>query len=353
MTTATGSITTRARRTLVVPTVAFVVLTGIFLRHASRTTWGQVNVNELGAGALATLESMAPLPGPFFSLDVLLYSILGAGTLVAVGSAVWLGAKTCARLVGLVLRRRSGGLGEAGQAMTEVAVSFPTLLITTLILMQLALMYQAKNVVSYAAFSAARAAIVWIPSRAPLDADSPETEGLHTINIDGGEKIDKIHQAAAMACVPISPRASIVLDGLPLVGDLIAEAAASFTSLFNSFGLPGEYVDNALQRYAYSTFATEVRLYKATQGGFEELTGGLASWNYPDDPADVAVRVRHRYYLPIPVVNRFIGDTWSIVDGGPFFSLDLPGRYTFIRSVAVLPLEGKTGNPPITGFWDN
>jgi len=296
---------------------------------------------------------MAPLPGPFFNLDVLLYAILGAATLVAVSSAAWLAARTFFRLLGILTRRKHRGIGEAGQAMTEVAVSFPTLLITTLILMQLALMYQAKNVVSYAAFSAARAAIVWIPSRAPLEPDTPESEPIHTINIDGGDKLDKIHQAAAMACVPISPKASVVLDGLPLVGDIIAEAAASFTSLFNSFGLPGEYVDNALQRYAYSTFATEVRLYKATQGGFEELTAGVATWNYPDDPADVAVRVRHRYYLPIPVVNRFIGDTWSIIDGGPFFSLDLPGRYTFIRSVAVLPLEGRTGNPPITGFWDN
>ena len=112
----------------------------------------------------------------------------------------------------------------------------------------------------------------------------------------------------------------------------------------------GEYLDNALQRYGYSVAATEVLLYRASESGFQEVSG-TASWTYPTNAEDVGVRVRHRYYLQIPVINRLIGDTWSIVDMGPV-SLDLPGKYTYIRSVAVLPLEGTTGNPPITGFWD-
>ena len=58
--------------------------------------------------------------------------------------------------------------------------------------MQMALMYQARNVVTYAAFSAARAAIVWIPAESL-------TEGKHMLNVDGGEKMDKINQAAATA----------------------------------------------------------------------------------------------------------------------------------------------------------
>ena len=66
----------------------------------------------------------------------------------------------------------------------------------------------------------------------------------------------------------------------------------------------------------------------------------------------MAVKVEHRYYLSIPVVNRIIGDSWTVASFGPGLGADLPGRYTFIRSFAVLPLEGKTGNPPITGFWD-
>lgn len=328
---------------------SFAGLAGLLAWQAGAVTWGRESAALMQGAVAGRFAEATPLPGPLYTLEIVVYALLAAACLfagaklaIATGRALVLGAQA--------LRPGRARMGDSGQAMTEVAVSFPVLLITTLILMQLALMYQAKNVVTYAAFSAARAAIVWIPATA-------EGEGKHTITIDGGEKWDKIHQAAAMACVPISPRASVVLDGLPFIGDIIADAFSVFSSMLSSFGLAGEYTDNALQRYAYSTFATEVKLYKATETGFEEQSGTV-TWGYPNG-GDVGVRVRHRYYLPIPVVNRIIGDDWSIVDMSPFFSIDLPGEYTFIRSVAVMPLEGETGGPddgwatpPIEGFWD-
>ncbi len=338
------------KRRLLIGMAGFGTLAGVLAWRAGADTWGR-EVPALMDGVVAAQYAQAtPLPEPMYTLSIVAYALLGAAALFVVGRLAWALARAVVLGGRAVLRREPVRLGESGQAMTEVAISFPVLLITTLILMQLALMYQARNVVTYAAFSAARAAIVWIPATA-------EGEGKHQINIGGGPKWDKIHQAAAMACVPISPRAGVVLDGLPFIGDIIADAFAVFSSMMASFGLAGEYTDNALQRYAYSTFATEVKLYKATETGFEEQSGNI-TWSYPNG-GDVGVRVRHRYYLPIPVVNRIIGEDWSIVDMGPFFSLDLPGEYTFIRSVAVLPLEGETGkpgdgwaSPPIEGFWD-
>ena len=159
-----------------------------------------------------------------------------------------------------------------------------------------------------------------------------------------------------MACVPISPRAGLVLEGLPFVGDIIADAFGAFSSFLASFGLAGEYADAALQRYAYSSYATEVTLYKADQFGFDPQSG-QTTWLYPNG-ADVGVLVEHKYYLPIPLVNRYIGEEWTVLDAGPF-SLDLPGEYSVIRSTAFLPLEGETGgpndgwaSPPVSGFWD-
>jgi hypothetical protein len=329
------------------PRAAFALRTAAFLAVASwllvrvgATSWALDHASLLALPALRA--RLAPLPAPFYTWDAVLYAALGALALFAVARLIAVLART-ARSVASILRRGRPALGEAGQAMTEFAISFPVVLITTLILVQLALMYQAKNVVTYAAFAAARAAIVWIPAEA-------EGEGKHEINIDGGDKIDKIHQAAAMACVPIAPRASVVLDGMPFIGDVISQIFGAMSSMLGSFGPAGQYVENGLQRYAMSTFQTEVTLYKATVDGMEEQSG-TASWDWPTD-ADLGVEVRHRYYLPIPVVNRFIGDPWSLMSLPPFFSIDLPGRYTFIRAVAVLPLEGETGNPPITGFWD-
>ncbi len=329
------------RAALAARVLGFMVLAGWLVHRAGSISWAQESVGTLGPAA-GLFDRLTPLPGPLYTADALLYALVGAVACFAVARLALLLGRT-AMTVATVLRRGRPALGEAGQAMTEFAVSFPVVLITTLILVQLAMMYQAKNVVTYASFAAARAAIVWIPAEA-------EGEGKHTINIDGGDKIDKIHQAAAMACVPIAPRASVVMDGIPFIGDVISQIFGAMSSVLGAFGPAGQYIDNGLQRYAMSTFQTEVILYKATADSMEEQSG-TASWDWPTD-ADVGVEVRHRYYLPIPVVNRFIGDPWSLISLPPFFSIDLPGRYTFIRGVAVLPLEGETGNPPITGFWD-
>ena len=311
--------------------------------RAGAQTWGRESAALLEPSLMARFAEATPLPGPVYTVDVLLYALLGGLTLFAAGKVLWTMTRVSAAVGRSLLRGQRPSLGESGQAMTEVAVTFPILLITTLILMQLALLYQAKNVVTYAAFAATRAAIVWIPVQAGA-------EGKGTINVDGGDKYDKVHQAAAMACVPISPRASVVLDGLPFVGDLIGAAFDVFEDIFASLGLAGEMIDNARQRYAFSTFATSLTFYNGTEDGLEELSGEVA-WAYPDG-GDVGVKVMHRYYLPIPLANRIIGNDWSIIDLGPIFSLSLPGQYTDISSRVVLPLEGETGNPPITGFYD-
>lgn len=317
--------------------------------RAGLATWARESEDLLSSGSAAAFAEATPLPGPVYNTEILLYALLAAACLMAVGKLLVAVGRGIALMSCVVRSGRRAALGQSGQAMTEVAVSFPVLLITTLILMQLALMYQARNVVTYAAFAAARAAIVWIPAES-------ETEGKHEINVGGGEKWGKIQQAAAMACVPISPRAGLVLEGLPFVGDIIADAFGAFSSFMASFGLAGEYTDAALQRYAYSSYATDVTLYKATAAGFETQSGA-SQWAYPDG-ADVGVLVTHRYYLPIPLVNRYIGEEWTVLDAGPF-SLSLPGEYSIIRATAFLPLEGETGapddawaSPPIDGFWD-
>lgn len=324
-------------------TLGFLGLAGALAAHGGAQTWGRESVALLGDSFARRFAESTPLVDPIYTTDLLLYGLLASAALLAGGKLLWVFARTVAVFVRTPSRRAAFAADQRGQAMTEFAISFPIVLITTLILMQLALMYQAKNVVTYAAFSAARAAIVYIPAEYG-------GEGKHSINLDGGEKYDKVVQAAAMACVPVSPRASVVLDGLPFVGDIIGSAFSTFSSMMGSLGVAGNYVDSALQRYAYSTFATEVTLYKANEGGLSEQSG-TASWNWPEE-SDVGVVVRHRFYLAIPLVNRFIGDDWSILSIPPFFSLNLPGQYTFIRAVSVLPLEGETGNPPITGFYD-
>ena len=329
----------------------YVGLSLLLAYRGGQNSWAAEGMGALDPRLVELFATSAPLPAPLYTLDNALFALLASACLFALAR---LGLAILRGLFRLGSRGRGWqgrgvALGESGQAMTEVVVSFPVLLITTLILMQLALMYQAKNVVTYAAFSAVRAAIVWIPAES-------DTEGKHQLNVDTGEKIDKIQQAAAMACVPISPAASTVLEGLPVIGDLIADAFDAFSGMLSSFGLAGSYADAALQRFAYSAVATEVTIYKSNQSGYTEVSG-TEEWRYPDGH-DVGVLVEHRYYLPIPLVNRFIGEEWTVFGMGPI-GLSLPGRFSNIRATAFLPLEGETGGPddswaapPIDGFWD-
>lgn len=319
----------------------FAGATGLLLAWAGATTWGREDAAALHGGVARLYEAATPLPGPIYRWEAVVFALVGALAVTA-GWRLLAGAARGGRLA-LDLVRGRRALGESGQAMTEVAVTFPILLITTLGLMQLALLYQAKNVVTYAAFAATRAAVVWIPAEA-------DGEGVHQLNVDGGDKMDKIHQAAWMACIPISPRASVILASVPFLGDLVGSIAGGLSSALSGLGVAGEVVANLVERAPYSMFATEVTIYKASDAGFEEVSG-TASWDWPNE-ADVAVQVDHRYYLPIPVVNRIFGGTWSLIDLGPIFSLDVPGRFSMIHSRAFLPLEGKTGDPPISGFWD-
>lgn len=73
--------------------------------------------------------------------------------------------------------------GNEGQAIVEFAIAFPLQLMIMLAIMQLALLYVGKQVITYASYSAARAAMV---------GDSPQ------------DAEDRARHAAVMICSPIT-----------------------------------------------------------------------------------------------------------------------------------------------------
>ena len=120
---------------------SFVALSFALVWAAGALTWGRENPELLEGGVLATFSSMAPLPGPIYSLHGLLYGVLGAAALFSAGKLAVVFLRGFGRAAVLLARGRRPALGEAGQAMTEVAVSFPILLITTLILSTIKTVY--------------------------------------------------------------------------------------------------------------------------------------------------------------------------------------------------------------------
>jgi hypothetical protein len=144
------------------------------------------------------------------------------------------------------------GTQEGGQALAEFAFAFPLQLFIVFAIMQLALLYVGKQVVTYASFSAARAAIV-----GEDDADSYE----------------RARRAAALICAPIT--------GSTVAGSSFT--TAELTAPPNIMEIPGwGEVPKSGISYRLKTYVAPIR--------------------HPA-PGEVEVTVTHYYEMVFPVVN--------------------------------------------------
>ena len=219
------------------------------------------------------------------------------------------------------------GGDEDGQAMTEFIISFPILLFITLCMMQLSLLYTARLVVNYSAFSAARAAAVIIPiSLDKQDSnDKNEPEGVVIYKNKKG-KLNMIRNAARLTCMPISADASTVMNEftvtvyghsykpLQWAGTALNAITSAVGAVFNAIGGVfgssdlGNYVNTAIDRYIYSYFFTNIELLDDNFAPIkEDKTYGRKV---------VTVRVIHAFHMGIPIANAFMGKRfgWSLFE---------------------------------------
>jgi len=262
---------------------------------------------------------------------------------------------------------------EDGQALTEFILTFPLLLFITLCIMQLSLLYTARLVVNYAAFSACRAAAVIIPQ-----SIGGETEGLIKLkdedSSDQNEEANKltlIRNAARLACMPVSVDATLVTDNfrvtvfgheyhpLSWVSGVLDPIRGVIVQVFNGlgqiFGSPemGNYVNAAIGRYIYSYLFTDVELL---DDSFQKITDDKTYGNEP-----VTVRVNHTFYMGIPLANAFLGERWgwnlfedtglsklSDLFGGlnlSEYNTEVSGGYVFrLKAECTLQVEQKIGH---------
>ncbi len=158
------------------------------------------------------------------------------GTLV-VAAAMLVGLGTLAvRLVGGLVRgavlavRRPRALGQSGAAAAEFVIVIIPFLLTLFGVMQMALASMARVLVSYSAFCAARAAIVFVPAEPKgggASTGSPIPLPVATLNEDAGTigkgndtltdfttsgKAALIRNAASYALIPSSPAIDVVVQ---------------------------------------------------------------------------------------------------------------------------------------------
>jgi hypothetical protein len=115
-----------------------------------------------------------------------------------------------------------------GQAMIQTLIVLPVIVLMILLIMQAALLYNAKQILNYAAFCAARAGCVH--------------------NADG----EKMHKAAAIALSCISPKLSSE------VGDAISSLGGALGINIDLPQLPNIPVVDHIERYADALYRSEI-----------------------------------------------------------------------------------------------
>lgn len=187
---------------------------------------------------------------------------------------------------------------ESGTAMLDFVLTFPFFVMILLIVIQFALMVNARIVVSWAAFAAARSAVVWTD--------------------DGMEVAQRRAQAAAaVACTAISP--SVL--ALPDPGSLLLIAHGTPQTLRRALRVSG------MHQYALS--ATEV----------EVKAGSVKGEIGPHDP--VTVSVTYQFHLAVPYADGI----FSRAFGGRLGGLPvIPVREAYtLTNEGKVHTEGKSG----------
>ena len=198
---------------------------------------------------------------------------------------------------------------ESGTAVVEFALLFPVALMIVLIMIQSAMVLSANLVVHHAGYTAARAAITWVPEK--LSYDEPR----NVVAAPGqSEKLYRIRAAAVYRLLPISASRGGSAGG----GDsaLIQDGLTRFYTLYGE-DVPGWITKMLPAKYEYAWEHTEVRLHPPADG---QIYG---------DSEELRVWLRHTVYLSVPYASRvfaMLGGGESMPEGG--FGTDVEVTYT-------------------------
>jgi len=215
---------------------------------------------------------------------------------------------------------------QSGTSAVEFVLVLPVLTVLLLMILQIALVVQAKFVVNYAAFCAARSAIVLIPQ--DVSGDGPFEPRNRLGDPERSNKVEIVQRAAAFPLTSISPLPGVsAVRGLPVLTN--PEVMLELAKLA-PFDVEPSMMGQVMLRapYAYHTKNTAVKVFTsqgAESGNFQEH-----DW--------VTVKVQYRYYLTVPFAKRLFGTAYS---GNPLVNLFGTDYYYPIVEQYTLPMDGE------------
>jgi hypothetical protein len=189
----------------------------------------------------------------------------------------------------------------------EFALAFPVFLMCVLVTVQIALMVNATLIVDYAAFCAARSAAVWLPQslggREPANTIEPHEDWSW---MPDSQKWARVHGAATLAVIPISPRLTrfrFGLEGRPLPRTLnpsYLEALAGAADARVRGGFSARQVALAvLDKWPYAYYYTNVDLLDAAGHVASQFQG------------TVTARVTHNFEMAVPFAGPLFGASFG------------------------------------------
>ena len=170
---------------------------------------------------------------------------------------------------------------ESGQAVVEAAIILPAMIFLLLCTIQLAQLQQARIMVEYAAFAAARAGVV-------LNADNGSSNG----RSDG-----KMHEAAVLAILPTFGRT----DSLPAIAKTLVTFKAH-EAILQRFGL------GQVRVYVFGPTDGDFDTYGKHLNGkeidFDDVRPAVAPLTL------LSLQVRYLFEMRVPFANKMIQTLW-------------------------------------------
>jgi len=217
--------------------------------------------------------------------------------------------------------RRFSATDERGVAVVEFTLLFPIAMAIVLVMVQTALVMAGNLVVHYAAYSAARSAVVAIP----MDT---AREYRNELALEGAsDKRLRIRRAAVLALLPAAGSPGEA-NPASSESDALGDAMATISEAYDE-PIPGWIGGKLARKYAYADDEANT-VIEVEPPAFPEAHDG----DY-GPREDIRVTVTHRLYLPVPYACRVFADG----------QLDSAGRYyTDVTASYVLVNQGLPDN---------
>jgi hypothetical protein len=285
--------------------------------------------------------------------------------------------KVSRALLSLLLRRgffRRGRAARAGgQALVEAAIVMPLMTFLILGVIQLVMVQHAKIMTEYAAFTAARAGIVWnadpgIMQSAAIISLMPTYEGVFEQG-DLGNPMQMLKRIVQRAMIyQVHRRLPEAIESLRNGTDGIIDALGGGASIVSQ----RDRLLDAVERGADAALVNSIN--NALGGSSDDMISiqivepkknqfALRKDEIDfDDPANfeksrLSIKVRYLYMMRVPFANWIIHQSWLAKEAGqqlygaiwnPQMGNAARGETGF-RNVNPLDLQGVTYNPSVSG----